>query len=59
MWLIMLRVNHFSIGWLTALLPIFSTQSFTFSDKDTHMLILCLNPSPVKQILKIVYDDNR
>ena len=47
----MLRVVHFSIGWLTALLPIFSTQSFTFSDKDTHMLFLCLNPSPVKQIL--------
>ena len=35
MWLIMLRVLHFSgIGWLTAMLPI-----------GTHMLFLCLNPS--------------
>ena len=45
MWLIMFRVVHFSIGWLTAMLPIFSTQSFTFSANDTHMLFLCLNPS--------------
>ena len=41
MWLIMLRVLHFSgIGWLTAMLPI-----------GTHMLFLCLNPSGLRVIL--------
>ena len=34
---------RFRIGWLTAMLPIFSTQSFTFSDNNTHMLFLFPN----------------
>ena len=37
------KVVRFRIGWLTAMLPIFSTQSFTFSDNNTHMLFLCPN----------------